>query len=124
MRNMKYFFEQVAGLFFLSFFLLMLNTSNAQSWNLVGTKAFSSGEAFSQSITVIGEIPYVAYMDRANGDKATVKKFDGENWVPVGTEGFTEGKVISLKLSSSGDTPYVAFCDEANGKKASVMKFD
>ncbi|WP_372947351.1 T9SS type A sorting domain-containing protein [Mariniphaga sp.] len=121
---MKFFLEQFAGLFFLSFLLLMLNTSNAQSWSFVGPKAFSAGEAFNQSITVIGETPYVAYMDRANNDKATVKKFDGENWVPVGTEGFTEGKVISLKLSASGDTPYVAFCDEANGKKASVMKFD
>lgn len=124
MRKMKFFLEQVAGLFFLSFLLLMINTSNAQSWNFVGTKAFSAGEAFNQSITVIGETPYVAYMDRANGDKATVKKFDGENWVPVGAEGFSEGKVISLKLSASGETPYVAFCDDANGKKASVMKFD
>lgn len=115
---------------FLTVFLLfvLLNIipgiSFAQTWTPVGAEGFSASEAFSQSIAFSGETPYVAYMDRANGDKATVMKFNGENWVVVGTAGFTPGKARSLCFAVSGDTPYVAFSDEANGNKASVMKFD
>ena len=109
-------------------FFVLLNTvttiSFAQTWTPVGAEGFSESEAFSQSIAFIGETPYVAYMDRANDDKATVMKFTGEAWEAVGNAGFTPGKARSLSFAVSETTPYVAFSDEANGRKASVMKFD
>ena len=40
---------------------LFLNQSIAQQWSLVGAKAFSDGEAFSQQILLVDDTPYVAY---------------------------------------------------------------
>ena len=96
---------------------------SSQSWIPVGERAFSDGEAFYQHIVVKNDVPYVAYTDRTNGDKATVMKYNGEEWVPVGTKGFSEGKVSSLRFAKSDETLYVAFRDDANDNKASVMKF-
>ncbi|MFV0269151.1 MAG: T9SS type A sorting domain-containing protein, partial [Draconibacterium sp.] len=115
--------KRISFFFCVAILFISVFAANAQSWSIVGSKAFSSGEAFTQSIVTIGETPYVAYMDRANDDKATVMKFDGESWVPVGSEGFTEGKASSLCLAASGQAPYIAFCDGANGNKASVMTY-
>lgn len=108
---------------FVILFLFVLN-SNAQSWVSLGNEGFSDGEAFRQSIEFIGETPYVSYMDRANGDKATVMKFNGENWEAIGSPGFSPGEVSSLCLAVTETAPYVAFRDEANDNKASVMMFD
>ncbi|HSM46832.1 MAG TPA: hypothetical protein VK872_03390, partial [Draconibacterium sp.] len=66
---------------------LFSNQIAAQQWGLVGAKAFSDGEAFSQQILIVNEVPYVAYQDKANGDKCTVMKFNGTNWEPVGKKG-------------------------------------
>lgn len=98
--------------------------STAQTWVPVGAEGFSQGETFSQSIAFDGETPYVAYMDRAHDDKATVMKFNGEEWEMVGSAGFSPGKAQSICFAMSESTPYVAFCDVANERKASVMKFD
>jgi hypothetical protein len=70
-------------------------------------------------------VPYVAYRDGANSNKATVMKYDsGSGWVPVGSAGFSAGQAddTSLALDSSG-VPYVAYTDLANGSKATVMKY-
>jgi hypothetical protein len=104
--------------------LISVDISIAQSWNQAGSAGFSEGEAFSQSIALDGETPYVAYMDRANGDKVTVMKFNGLSWEAVGAVGFTEGEASSINIAISNGIPYVAFTDEANENKATVMKFN
>lgn len=56
--------------------------------------------------------PYVAYQD-ADGDKATVKRFDGTNWVAVGPIGFSGSVVddISLAFDPVSHQPVVAYLD-------------
>jgi hypothetical protein len=118
----RYFMKTI---YFLTF--LVLCTSNflyAQSWVPVGPAAFSQGEAFVQQIAVDGETPYVAYMDRKYGDKATVMKFNGTDWVNVGPAGFTPDAMTEMSFAMIGSTPYVAFDHKSQRGKISVMKFD
>jgi hypothetical protein len=112
----------VAALFV---FLLVPWVARAD-WEQVGEAGFSAGETYSTKLAIDSSgTPYVAYMDVANGNKASVMRFNGTAWEQVGAAGFSTDKVehISLALDSGGRL-YVAYQDGANGNKASVMKFD
>ncbi|MEI8201381.1 MAG: glycine-rich domain-containing protein [Bacteroidota bacterium] len=117
-------------LFFLIFAFALnafLNrTVNAQSWQNVGSIVGFSDNNTPTHITLdTNGVPYVVYNDIANGNKATVKKFDGTNWVPVGVEGFSAGVIVSEKIAiDHNGTPFVAYSDLANSGKLTVMKFD
>lgn len=67
--------------------------------------------------------PYVVYTDSVNGNRCSVKKFDGTNWVQVGNAGFSTYDVEfnSIDFDASG-TPYVAFREQTSSP--SVMKFN
>ncbi len=78
-------------------------------------------------------IPYVVYWEDANGDKASVMKYDriydgmGGSWLEwtnVGSARFSAGavKYTSIALNSA-NIPYVAYKDYANGGKATVMQY-
>jgi hypothetical protein len=96
-------------------------------WMNVGNTIFSAGEAdfTSLAFSPSDSLPYVAYMDYGNGQKATVMKFNGTKWVNVGNAGFSAGwaSYTSLAFSPSGE-PYIAYEDWGNGYKATVMKFN
>ncbi|WP_298779893.1 LamG-like jellyroll fold domain-containing protein [uncultured Polaribacter sp.] len=101
-------------------------TSNAQTWETVGTAGFSAGNASYQSLGLDSSgTPYVAYKDTENSGKTTVMKFNGTSWETVGTAGFSAGGTLhqSLDFDSSG-TPYVAYQDYGNSYKTTVMKFN
>ncbi|KAA9341030.1 hypothetical protein, partial [Adhaeribacter soli] len=104
-------------------------STSAQSWQPLGPDDFnqpSFNSAAYPSLALDGSgTPYVAYVDRGNGYKTTVKKFNGTTWVDVGAPGFSAGQAsfTSLALDGSG-TPYVAYGDKGNGNKATVMKFN
>ena len=53
--------------------------------------AFSAGDVSNMKLRVASGVPYVAYRDGANGNKATVMKYDsvGGDWMPVGEVGFS-----------------------------------
>ena len=52
-------------------------SSGSWGWNLLGSAGFSAGVTKYTSIAIDGDgKAYVAYMDQANGDKATVMKFN------------------------------------------------
>lgn len=96
------------------------------TWKNVGSAGLSAGEAWFTSLAFnsSGQL-YVAYMDYANAQKATVMKFDGTNWVIVGNAGFSAGDVWYTSLAfSPSDQPYVAYEDFDNSLKVTVMKFD
>jgi len=67
--------------------------------------------------------PYVAFADINNGNKATIKKYNGSSWVNVGTPGFSS--VVPEFMSIAFDTasiPYFAFVHST--ANAYVMKFN
>ncbi|MGL2964935.1 beta strand repeat-containing protein, partial [Flavobacterium sp. RSB2_4_14] len=100
------------------------NVTTPLVWQNVGLAGFSAGGAAYQSLALSNGTPYVAYSDGANGNKTTVKKFDGGSWVNVGSVGFSAGSAAYQSLAFDGSTPYVAYRDEANGGKVTVKKFD
>jgi type IX secretion system substrate protein len=106
--------------------LFLPKVSNAQSWTPVGSLGFSGAEADYESIAIDRTgVPYVAYEDIANGNKATVMKFNGSSWVSVGIEGFSGdlANFTDIAINNSG-TPYVVFQDGAATQKITVMSFD
>ena len=105
---------------------IVVATPVAQS-AVLGSAGFSAGVATYISLGIdFSGTPYVAYADAANGNKATVMKYNGSIWVVVGSGGFSAGAAtcISLAVDPGIGTPYVAYQDNANGSKATVMKYD
>jgi uncharacterized protein YjdB len=109
-------------------FLFGSRVAHAQcfTWGNAGPQAFSGGGAIYTSITTDASgVPYVAYMDGANGDKITVRKFTGGSWNVVGAAGFSVGRAdyTSIAISNTG-VPYVAYMDESSSYKVTVKKFN
>ncbi len=106
---------------------VMKFNSGTNSWETVGTGGVSTGTAYNESLVIspTDGTPYLAYEDAANGNKATVMKFNGTSWEAVGTGVVSTGQALyeSLTIATDG-TPYLAYEDYDNGGKATVMKFN
>lgn len=101
-----------------------LNTSN-NTWEYVGTQAFTAGAAQYVSLTTNGNAPYVSYRDAdLNLEGITVQTFDGTNWVTVGTPGFSTGDASYTEIEFNNGQPYVVFHDHDQNGKATVMTYD
>ncbi|MCK0148382.1 hypothetical protein MWU78_22295, partial [Arenibacter sp. F26102] len=98
---------------------------NGSAWELVGPAGFSDGEAYWTSLAVDGSgVPYLAYQDVANENRATVQKFNGSDWEVVGPVGLSlYTGAVSLLLDASG-VPYVAYQDSTKEGKATVQRFN
>ena len=93
-------------------------------WNSVGNTGFSAGQVQYTSLAFNNGIPYVAYMDGGNGNKATVMKYTaGVGWEAVGSAGFSAGTADCTSLAFDNGIPYVVYMDGGNGWKATVMKY-
>jgi hypothetical protein len=95
----------------------------AQAWANVGAPGFAAGAGSSLALDAAGT-PYVAYVDRDNGSKISVKKFVGAAWVDVGmpvSSGMALGP--SLALDAAGK-PYVAYKDYDQDDRITVKRFD
>ena len=98
--------------------LLMGGAASAQVWTALGGPAFSQGQVNLTSMAVgLNDTPYIAYLDLANNDAVSVKKFNGTSWVYVGNPGFSHAvtvvgseNALVLKISASGQ-PFVFFQD-------------
>ena len=98
---------------------------DGNNWIVAGSSgSVSNGSATFTSLAFSNNIPYLAYTDAANNNKATVKKYDGSNWATVGAAGLSAGQTIGNSLVFNGTTPYLSYSDNANSGKATVMKFD
>lgn len=100
---------------------------NAGSWSYVGDgTGFSAGEIKFPSLALDNNDKlYIAYSDLANGEKATVMKFNGTAsvWETVGSIGFSADKATRMSLEINGNnTPYLAFID--HNTQVTVMKYD
>ncbi len=99
---------------------------NGNSWEYVGSKGFSAGEAFYTNIALnTNNTPYVVYSDDGNSRKATVMRFNGSSWEYVGIHGFSNPYVSNTNIAiNSNNIPYVVYGDWLNNYKATVMKVD
>jgi hypothetical protein len=70
-------------------------------------------EVYATPLGFIGSTPYLACMDTANNDKATVLTYDGSDWVTLGAPDFTAGPAWFLTGGVNDSAPYVAFSDGA-----------
>lgn len=98
----------------------------AGTWEAVGPAGFSVSEANFTSLAVdSSNTRYVAFQDFANGNKATVMRFNGTSWETVGAAGFSVDSAfdISLALDSNG-LPHVVYRDVGNANGATVMRFN
>ena len=111
---------------------VMKYSSTSKSWEAVGSPGFSAGRTDYESLVVNGGgVPYVAYEDEGNSNKATVMKYNStsENWETIGSAGFSASNAIYTSLAIDGNgTPYVAYSDgQAYGSitwKATVMAYE
>jgi hypothetical protein len=74
---------------------------------------FSSGAVAYTNLAIdSNNVPYVAYYDGANSDKATVKKYNGTNWETVGSLGFSSGMASYISfVIDDNNIPYVSYMD-------------
>jgi len=102
-------------------------TNNSEMlFNTVGKEGFSKGSVSNLSIAInSNNIPYAAYIDRANSNKLTVKKFDGDSWVTVGREGFSKSDAHKSSISiDNNNIPYVTYVDSENRTEVIIKKFN
>ena len=95
-----------------------------RTWKQVGTAKFTAGYANKVSLALDNGMPYVAYQDGANSNRASVMKYNGTAWVQVGTAGFSAGTSSYTSLAFDNGMSYVAYRDAANSNRASVMKYN
>jgi hypothetical protein len=105
---------------------------DGSDWVNVGSPGFSAGTAKFTSLFVYDDsgipVPYVAYQDWGNDDKASVMMFDGVGWVYVNKPGLSEGTAGYLSLfvydADGSPVPYVGYKDSGKGYRAVVMKYE
>ncbi|MEJ8757762.1 T9SS type A sorting domain-containing protein [Pontibacter sp. H259] len=96
------------------------------SWQTIGQGNFSTGKAIYSSLEVdAAGTPYVAFIDVANGDKASVIKYNGTEWEAIGTESLPGYKVefADLALDTKG-MPYLYYYNKDHVNQATVVKYN
>ena len=94
------------------------------SWINVGNASASTNFEFSFKIAG-NNIPYIAFQNSLNTNKATVKKFNGSTWELVGIDGIStnQSNYISLAINNQ-NIPFVVYSDASIVNKVSVQKFE
>lgn len=100
--------------------LLTVQSSFAQQWNILGNEsAISSVASYYTSIAVVGDVPYVAYVEgSASGGTSKVKKRNADGtWSQVGTNNpFAATLVTHIRIFNDNvGKLYVAAVDKTGG---------
>lgn len=96
------------------------------TWTALGGAGISAGQAEYISVAVDPQdIPYVAFKDVGNANKATVMKFVNGQWEAVGAPGLSSGEANELFLAiDKQGTPYLTYQDDAaNNRRLAVKRF-
>ena len=97
------------------------------SFVTVGSVGFSGTNAHDHSLAVDpAGVPYVAFQDGNNGNKASVMKYNGSTWVAVGSPGISVGVAYSIKMviDNHSSIPYIWYYDAGNSDQLMVMKYE
>lgn len=99
------------------------------SWTTLGAAGFSESTFIFPSLAVYDSgdvhIPFVAYKDSGNENKATVRSLNGTSWPVLGAAGLSSANILGTSLAISEDgVPYLAYVDGGNGNKATVQMYD
>jgi len=98
---------------------------DGSNWMLLGNALSQGYTEFAQIAIDNNDKLFVVYTDYVNGQKATVKTFDGTKWVAVGDTAFSAAQVYNttLDLDNKGNL-YVGFtdCSTPDCWWATVMK--
>jgi len=98
------------------------------TWKALGGAGFSAGTIDYPTTSVYNGVPYIAFSDGTNSNKATVMKYNSgsDSWAPVGKAGFSDGQADYPCLSidpTNGDL-YLAYADQGHGSRATVVKYN
>lgn len=97
--------------------------SDSNTWQLVGASDFTEDAASSPSFAIASDgTPYISYIDAANDDGVTVKKFSGSSWVNVGAT--FGGDVLYDSLTLVDDKPVVVYSGLGHGGSLSARIFN
>ncbi|MDD2965551.1 MAG: hypothetical protein PHU33_16530, partial [Bacteroidales bacterium] len=103
--------------------LIVSSTTNAQSWQLVGSY-FSQFGALSTSATIDQSGTIVTVFQASNKPQAS--RFSGVNWVSMGSSyqiSQSTPKSTCSAVDASG-TVYAAYINQSDGHRVEVKKFD
>lgn len=125
-KTNKNILSMVLLMLFINFIFLTSVKAYAVSWKSVKDAGFSTSAAYYTSIATAGDgTPYVAYQDRENGSKVTVKKYDGSNWVAVGDADVSESTANYVSIAVDGNgIPYVTYIDGESNNGVTVKKYN
>ena len=95
------------------------------NWEVVGNAPQFSDEVIEMAdLEVDGDIPYVVYKNRNDG-QLTLSKFENGNWETVGTPAVSAGGFnFNADVELIGGIPYIVYLDANDGDKAKVIQFD
>jgi gliding motility-associated-like protein len=80
------------------------------AWSVIGTAGFSEGSLQYIDLEVDSNNKlYVAYVDDENGEKLTIKTYDGADWVNVGSFSRLPNQISGLDLELNGTVPYLSY---------------
>lgn len=100
--------------------------TGSADFSLVGYAGVSQGGTEHTNLKVHDGVPYLVYVDVANGYAATVMHYDKKRrrWLPLGEPGFSEGPVNCTCLYVDDGVPYVAFKGRSYNGNVVVMKYN
>jgi len=105
---------------------------DGMAWQSAGIFGFTPGTAGAISLAFGRQssrpegVPYVAYQDMSNGNKATViYEYMHNGWSWAGAQGFSADQVAFIALAVAPDgAPHVVYQDKGSNYKATVMRFN
>ena len=105
---------------------VILSTPTTPQWSYftsaIGTGAVSSGQASYVTMAIGGgDTPFVGFQDAANGNTATVLKFNGTAWVSMGTN-LSPGAVTDLTIAADPNGPGLFLADVDGTGAVSVRR--
>jgi hypothetical protein len=72
-----------------------------------------------------GDVPYLAFADAEQGNRVTVKSYDGSGWTAVGGTAVSDSRAEFMTFSLDGmGVPYVGYNDSARSNRVSMKKLE